>query len=798
MHRRLQGAAALASCICALALGAACASTKGPDALGRLQNDSGAQWFAASCENFPTPCVLQPRSAPKPWLASGQTPEDAARAFFAQYGEIYGMHDPQRELTLAFAGGPDARGARFASFSQLEGVPVLRTGLSVQFASDGRIALVSGQFAPGLASLSVAPSVTPSAALATAQADLLAKVGAVGNAQPTAAPTLAIDPIAGGSPKLVYSFVVAYADTTNSYDAVAMEYEIDALSGAVVSSEDAVAEITGGCQGAGCTPVMGAQGLGVLGDTKTFTAMATTAPAVGPFYMQQAAGSGTTTRFVGAPDGSIVYSSNDQNSWDTAPPDNGSAVDAYVYLGVADAWWQQRGRNSFDGLGRPIAIVAHDPTQPNNAAYMRDDKSFRIGISKPAGSIKPYSAALDVMGHEFMHGVVAFTLGLGSSGTSGALNESLGDVFGQFVEGDTYPNGGAPYTVDVTTLSEATGPPLRNLAHPSMSPPGTCGSGLSQPDNIASSLFTQDYGSFDEGGKHCKDGVPNNAWYLATFGGTNDSSQRQVDPSVKIGWPNSEDLYVYFVTSNVLGGSATIHDFAGAMWAAARARFGSDPTGPMAGVGCAWWAVGVLSEAELQDWNVSVTGNVCGRSSDAGQPPPPPMDSGAGDAVAACGYAGGATMISDNGAAGSMYCPLVSADEIGSAFGLSGVTGPLIVSSQSSMPFAGVSVDEASCYYYANGVLVADIGYTYAGIQGSGASQYSIAQSSLMSVGCVESPASAGQEAFLSVCPGCDGGTGGPLLTVLADSYTILLIWGQGATEAQEEGLADLILGRLP
>jgi neutral peptidase B len=784
-----------------LVLGEACSSSRAPDALAGLAADSGVAWFAATCDQFATPCVLQPRSPPRPWLAPGQTAQAAAIAFFAKYGDIYGIHDSQSELRLQRTGGPDAHGVSFASFSQLEGVPVLGTGLSVQFNSDGTIALVSGQFAPGLSSLAVTPAVTAASALSIAQADMLARIGPVGNSQATPAPVLAIDPLAAGSPKLVYDLLAAYADPTNSYDAAVMHYEIDALSGAVVSSEDAIVEIAGGCQGAGCTPIM-ANGLGVLGDQKTFSALATSPPQSPPFYMQQAAGSGTSARFVGAPDGSIVYSSTSQNSWDTAPPDNGSAVDAYAYLGVADAWWQQRGRNSFDGQGAPIAIVAHDPAHPNNAGFDSKDLSFRIGVSDPPGSIKPFSAALDVMGHEFLHGVIKFTVGFTNSGNSGALNESLGDVFGQFVEGDTYPNGGGPYTVDVTLVGEGTGKPVRNLAHPDLSPPGTCGPGLSQPDNVESSLFAQGYSSFDERGSHCKDGVPNNAWYLATFGGTNDSSQRQVVPSLKLGWANSEDLYFYFVQANVLGGSATMHDFATAMWAAARARFGTDPSGPMAGVGCAWWAVGLLSADELQAWNVPVHGNVCGQQPDAG----PPADAGTtdastgADAVAACGYTS-ATTISDNGAAGGVYCPLVSAAEVGSALGLSGVTGPVIVSSLSQTPIAGATVAEASCYYYANGAVVADIGYTYGSIMGTAEAQYSIAQSSLMSVGCTESAASAGQEAFLSICPGCDAsdaGTGGPLLTVLVDTNNVLLIWGQGATQSQEEGLADLVIGRLP
>jgi hypothetical protein len=169
-----------------------------------------------------------------------------------------------------------------------------------------------------------------------------------------------------------------------------------------------------------------------------------------------------------------------------------------------------------------------------------------------------------------------------------------------------------------------------------------------------------------------------------------------------------------------------------------------------------------------------------------------------GGASPACGHAGTSTAISDNGAAGNKYCPLVSATDVASAFGQSGVTGPVIVSSETMTPVSGTSVEEASCYYYANGSVIADIGYTYGSVQGTAQVQYSIAQSTLMSAGCTESTAMAGQQAFVAMCPECDAGTSGALLTVLADTNSVVLVWGVGATQSQEEALAQLVVGRLP
>ena len=45
-----------------------------------------------------------------------------------------------------------------------------------------------------------------------------------------------------------------------------------------------------------------------------------------------------------------------------------------------------------------------------------------------------FTISLDVIGHELTHGVTQFTAGLEYSGQSGALNESMSDVFGSMVK----------------------------------------------------------------------------------------------------------------------------------------------------------------------------------------------------------------------------------------------------------------------------------------------------------------------------------------------------------------------------
>lgn len=79
--------------------------------------------------------------------------------------------------------------------------------------------------------------------------------------------------------------------------------------------------------------------------------------------------------------------------------------------------------------------------------------------------------ALDVVGHEVTHGVTQFTAGLIYAGESGALNESISDIFGTLIEfrtqtmgTNTYPNT-VPGRAD-WVMGEDTGDPIRDMERP--------------------------------------------------------------------------------------------------------------------------------------------------------------------------------------------------------------------------------------------------------------------------------------------------------------------------------------------
>src|SRR5215204_5367085 len=64
----------------------------------------------------------------------------------------------------------------------------------------------------------------------------------------------------------------------------------------------------------------------------------------------------------------------------------------------------------------------------------------------------------------------------------------------------------------------------------------------------------------DYGGVHWYSGIPNNAWYLMTVGGTNPTSGETVKNP--LGYEKSEWLWYQVLTKKKVAGSASFADFA--------------------------------------------------------------------------------------------------------------------------------------------------------------------------------------------------------------------------------------------
>jgi Zn-dependent metalloprotease len=187
------------------------------------------------------------------------------------------------------------------------------------------------------------------------------------------------------------------------------------------------------------------------------------------------------------------------NTWN-----NAKTVSAHVNAGVAYEYFRTKhNRNSIDGNGGTIYSMVNVPDpagQPLDNAYW-NGKVMSYGN----GSIqfKPLAGSLDVAGHEMTHGVVESTANLEYQGESGAINESMADIFGSMMDPSDWLIG-----EDIVKLSAFPSGALRSLSDPHNGGTSLANNGF-QPSHTNEAY----HGSEDNGGVHINSGIPNNAFY---------------------------------------------------------------------------------------------------------------------------------------------------------------------------------------------------------------------------------------------------------------------------------------------
>jgi bacillolysin len=212
--------------------------------------------------------------------------------------------------------------------------------------------------------------------------------------------------------------------------------------------------------------------------------------------------------------GATIYTYNMNNSSNTASlpgtlvtdTDNNfngtvqaAAVDAHFNIAlVYDYYKNNFNRNSYDNAGAAIKSTVHFGSRYNNAYWNGIQMVYGDGDGNTFSAL---SSALDVVAHEFTHAVTEKTADLEYRSQSGALNESMSDVFGYFGEGDVsdWQMGEDCYTPNTP------GDALRDLKDPTL---------YNQPDNMSAYVNKPETEAGDWGGVHTNSGIPNKAFYL--------------------------------------------------------------------------------------------------------------------------------------------------------------------------------------------------------------------------------------------------------------------------------------------
>lgn len=195
-----------------------------------------------------------------------------------------------------------------------------------------------------------------------------------------------------------------------------------------------------------------------------------------------------------------------------APATGDAAADeAYDGLGATfELYRQAYGRDSIDDEGLPLNGFVHYAKDYDNAFWDGKEMVFGDGDGEVFAR---FTVAIDVIGHELTHGVTDDEAQLVYSQQSGALNESVSDVFGSLVKqwslGQTADE--ADWLIGQGLLIGHPDMALRSMAAPGTAYDTPELGRDSQPAHMSDYVVT----TADDGGVHTNSGIPNKAFHLA-------------------------------------------------------------------------------------------------------------------------------------------------------------------------------------------------------------------------------------------------------------------------------------------
>jgi Zn-dependent metalloprotease len=222
----------------------------------------------------------------------------------------------------------------------------------------------------------------------------------------------------------------------------------------------------------------------------------------------------TTFARVGGAPNRVIYDQG--HSWEQRPstvvraegqPAVGDTAVNQAYDGLGATYqyyWSTFQRDSIDGQGLPLLGLVHHGVNYDNAFW---DNAGHMFFGDGDGQILTQTTAgIDVIGHELTHGVTQHEANLVYSGQSGALNESVSDVFG--IQVKQYALKQTVAASDWLIGADIVGPELKPALR-SMTAPGTANPHDTQPADMDHYV--------DGGDVHINSGIPNRAFAVAAI-----------------------------------------------------------------------------------------------------------------------------------------------------------------------------------------------------------------------------------------------------------------------------------------
>jgi bacillolysin len=402
-------------------------------------------------------------------IAKTATPAAAARGYLKRYGAKFHLSDPASQTRVGRVTKTE-RGHLVRAQQLALGLPVIGGELVVAIDAANNLLSITGETAT-----SAPRSSTPVVSAADAAKNALDRVAraekvSAGSLR-ASAPQLSVYDASLVGPGSSVARLVWRMEVGNGFD-VRHYTLVDAQRGAVVLDFSMIAE---------------AKELHVCDKANA------------PSSVYTCPGSGDRSLVGGVDSGPLLPGTDADRALDVnAAFDNSS--DFYDFL------LAETGRHSVDdadkALRSSVRYCESSGCPFDNAAWTGNEMVYGAG----------YPRADDVVGHELTHGVTEFTSGLFYYYQSGAINESISDVFGELFDQQVDRAGTDTLETEWLLGEDLPGGAGRNMANPPVAP-------FYQPDSMTSPLYEADEAFTDHGGVHTNSGVGNKAAFLMSDGG---------------------------------------------------------------------------------------------------------------------------------------------------------------------------------------------------------------------------------------------------------------------------------------
>ncbi|MCW9088342.1 MAG: M4 family metallopeptidase [Gammaproteobacteria bacterium] len=385
-------------------------------------------------------------------ISANSKPDSAAMSALQAYAPLFGLRDPAAELRLLRQFKHEDGRATLRYRQTYQGLPVIGGELVVNLNKDNALLSLNGEAAQSL-KLAIDPAITAGAARDTALAAVAKWHGLAQRDLQAGEPELSIlDPKLlrpGIEPaSLVWRLEVKSRDSEPVRELVL----VDALRGHISLHFNQIHAAM---------------------DRKTYTAGGT-ADLPGTLVCDES----DPTCSAGSADAKAAHQ---------------FAKDTY------DFYADTHGRDGIDDAGSPIISTVHwdDGGTCPNAFWDGSQMVYCDGL-----------VVDDIVAHELTHGVTQNTSNLFYYYQSGAINESLSDVWGEFVDlSNTGGNDDISVRWEMGEDADVIGGSIRDMANPPT---------FGDPDKMSSTLYWTSAG--DNGGVHINSGINNKAVYLMVDG----------------------------------------------------------------------------------------------------------------------------------------------------------------------------------------------------------------------------------------------------------------------------------------